>query len=93
MKKLLAALAMATLTACSTAPIAVDDPYAITPAKAESVKAQVTTRAQLVAMFGEPEMTVPTEGGDALFFKDLSLASFWAVVAPDGKVTDFDWSE
>lgn len=93
MKNTLAALALAALTACSTAPISVDDPYAVTPAKAETVKTQVTTRGELVKMFGEPEMTVPTDEGEALFFKDLALNSFWAVIGPDGKVSDFDWSK
>lgn len=85
--------AAAVLTACSTAPFQIDEPYAITKEKITLLKAEKATREDVTRMFGEPEMVTPTEKGAAYFYKGLNLNSLWVTFNADGTVNKLKWSD
>jgi hypothetical protein len=90
---LTAALILAAFAAgCVTPPAGIDAPSAITKSKRESLKTGLT-RDQLQSILGAPESRLTTADGEVLFFKDVNLASVWALFGKDGKLRDWKWSE
>lgn len=83
----------AALAACSTAPLQIDDPHAITKEKIARLKAEKATKEDVTRMFGEPEMVTPTEKGDTYFYKSLNLNSLWVTFKSDGTVKKIKWSD
>ena len=85
--------AAAVLNACSTAPIPIDEPHAITKETIALLKSQNATKEDVTRMFGEPEMVTPTKKGDAYFYKSLSLNSLWVIFEADGTIDKIKWSD
>lgn len=80
------------VAACATEPLGIPATGKIESGAAESIKAEVTTRAELLKMFGEPEMKIPTAEGMTYFWKDPDLNSLWVLFSEDWTVQDFEWS-
>jgi hypothetical protein len=78
---------------CATASLNIDEPDAITAEKTSRIKKGQTTRDELKAMFGEPEMKIPSPEGATYFYKDINLHSVWARFNEDWTVTDFEISQ
>jgi hypothetical protein len=78
---------------CATASLNIEEPTGITSEKTSRIKKNVTTRDELNAMFGEPEMKIPFPEGAAYFYKDISLHSIWVRFNEDWTVTDFEISQ
>ena len=88
-----AVMAMFLFGSCATASLNIDEPGAITKDKTARIKKNVTTRDELKAMFGEPEIKIPSPEGTAYFYKDISLNSLWVRFNEDWTVTDFEFSQ
>lgn len=93
MRRIAAVMAMFLLGSCATVSLNIDEPNAITGEKVSRIKKNVTTRDELKAMFGEPEIKIPFPEGAAYFYKDISLHSIWARFNEDWTVTDFEASQ
>jgi outer membrane protein assembly factor BamE (lipoprotein component of BamABCDE complex) len=83
----------ATLSSCSTAPLQIDEPYAITKEKVAQLKASKATKQEVTQMFGPPEMVTPTKKGETYFYKSLNLNSLWLTFKADGTVDKVKWSD
>jgi hypothetical protein len=79
--------------ACATEPLDIQTPTRIADERTGGIAAGVTTRTELLALFGEPEMKIPSEDGMTYFWKDENLSSLWVLFAEDWTVADFVYSE
>ncbi len=81
------------VTACATEPLGVPAAGKIEPSVTASITEEVTTRAELLKTFGEPEMKIPTAEGMTYFWKDPDLNSLWVLFSEDWTVKEFEWSQ
>lgn len=93
MRFALAVVVMLFSGSCATASLKIDEPNAITAEKTSRIRKNVTTRDELKAMFGEPEMKIPFPEGATYFYKDINLHSIWVRFNEDWTVTDFEISQ
>lgn len=93
MRLVIAVMVLLLSGSCATASLNIDEPFAITTEKISHIKKNATTRDDLKAMFGEPEIKIPSPEGATYFYKDINLHSIWARFNEDWTVTDFEVSQ
>ncbi len=63
------------------------------PEKVRLIKIRVTTKDEIIKIFGEPINILNGEDKEQFFYKDENLKSLWIEFDKDGKVYDYIYSK
>jgi len=63
------------------------------PEKVRLIKVKVTTKEEIINIFGEPLNIIDVDEKEQYFYKDENLKSLWIEFDKDGKVYDYIYSK
>ena len=63
------------------------------PEKVRLIKVKVTTKEEIINIFGEPLNILDVDEKEQYFYKDENLKSLWIEFDKDGKVYDYIYSK
>jgi len=63
------------------------------PEKVRLIKIKVTTKEEIINIFGEPLNILDVDEKEQYFYKDENLKSLWIEFDKDGKVYDYIYSK
>ncbi|MEK6589059.1 MAG: hypothetical protein AABZ11_00095 [Nitrospinota bacterium] len=63
------------------------------PEKVHNIKIKVTTKDEIIKIFGEPINKLNVKGKEQFFYKDENLKSLWIEFDTDGKVYNYIYSK
>ncbi|MBI4378372.1 MAG: hypothetical protein HY578_04660 [Nitrospinae bacterium] len=61
--------------------------------KVHNIKIKVTTKDEIIKIFGEPINKLNVKGKEQFFYKDENLKSLWIEFDKDGKVYNYIYSK